>query len=317
MRLTIPDSRVAPATGLPTAEAAAAGEPQLRQPRRGATAGRLAGCGGPSIEAEAAAVDVNHKPPHHEHSQQAMPAVAGRGCNSQVVAMAVPIDEVSQGHVPTRHQHGDPNEPLKCEQQQQQPSTATGRGFAASSGRPPHQVHLLDSSAITIVPAPLLGVISTEPAGGVDASLASRLPNVPPRVPSPPYFELSASQRPQLASLAGVFNLHRQSTVAAVAAATAAAAEAAAAMQLQGEASDSQAADVASSVGSSSIVVWSFLDAADKLEAAFPSYNNLSLNFVEPLPLPAGGGDGGGGSGKVSSGRWLQVRAFLMTAAFE
>ncbi|EFJ44109.1 hypothetical protein VOLCADRAFT_95758 [Volvox carteri f. nagariensis] len=59
------------------------------------------------------------------------------------------------------------------------------------------------------------------------------------------------------------------------------------------EASDSQAAGVASSVGSSSIVVWSFLEAADKLASAFPSYDNLSLNFAEPLPLAAAGGGGG------------------------
>ena len=75
-------------------------------------------------------------------------------------------------------------------------------------------------------------------------------------------------------------------------------------------ASDSHAAGgVASSVGSSSIVAWSFLDAADRLAAAYPEYTELGLAFAEPLPLltAGGGADGGGGGGAGGSSRWLQV----------
>lgn len=68
--------------------------------------------------------------------------------------------------------------------------------------------------------------------------------------------------------------------------------------------SDSHAAGVASSVGSNASVVWSFLRAADRLAAAFPSYTTLNLNFVEPLPMAAAAVAAGPEAG---SSRWLQA----------
>ncbi len=69
--------------------------------------------------------------------------------------------------------------------------------------------------------------------------------------------------------------------------------------------SDSHAAGVASSVGSNASVAWSFLRAADRLAAAFPSYTTLNLNLVEPLPMAAAAVAAGPEAG---SSRWLQVR---------
>ncbi|GFR45084.1 hypothetical protein Agub_g6460 [Astrephomene gubernaculifera] len=68
-------------------------------------------------------------------------------------------------------------------------------------------------------------------------------------------------------------------------------------------ASDSHAAGgVASSVGSSRMLAWGFLEAADRLGAAFPAYENLTLGFSEPLPLAALAGAGAAGVAGAADG---------------
>ncbi|GLC51855.1 hypothetical protein PLESTB_000555800 [Pleodorina starrii] len=287
----------APALQPPAEPPAAADAP--RPARRGAAAGRPAGRGGAAANQQ-----------QHQLVATGVPFTAAQCPQPETAQEPLRYQEPHPQHHPDPHQHQHHNH------QHQQPTAATAaRGFAASSGRPPPHPHPPDANALNAIhhqPAaaaiggPDSATAATATAGGGGGGDASfdRIATVvrrPPPVFEPPHHDLE--------SLACVFNLHRQSTVAAVAAAAAAAAA-----RLQGEASDSQAAGVASSVGSSSIVVWSFLEAADKLAMAFPLYDNLSLNFAEPLPLAACGGGGGGGGGEVCSGRWLQLE---MSAALQ
>ncbi|GIL42542.1 hypothetical protein Vafri_506 [Volvox africanus] len=318
VRLTVPDHSTVPAQQVPVEPAAAE---QQRPTRKGPIGGRPTGRGVAATAAAAAAAG-NHEQDQNQSQQlqhdedekeKAVTAAAvattlltaGHGSHHAAAAnltfaVARPGDQSSLEQLRNPfneqidHQHGR-------HQEQQQPTTTTGRGFAASSGRPPINTHgpetgthgQVNVNAATAAVAAVPAGLAAEPATGGDASFGRIV--VMPRSP-PSCFE----PRPAVDSLVHIFNLQHQSTVAAVAAAAATAAAATGAPRMQGQVSDSQAAGVASSVGSSSIVVWSFLEAADRLATAFPSYNNLSLNFAEPLPLAACGG------GEVGSGRWLQ-----------